>query len=125
MYSQTLWAHARNPKNRGRLEEASAVGKSRYAKCGDDFTLYLLIDAERIVGASFEARACAPVVAVGSVGTCMLHGLTPTEARKLSVFQLDEAVGQLPGPKRHAIWMFLEAMHLALDAWSGQENFSV
>ena len=46
MYSQTLWAHARNPKNRGRLEEASAVGKSRYAKCGDDFTLYLLIDAE-------------------------------------------------------------------------------
>jgi len=82
----------------------------------------LFIEGEAIVQATFEAHACAPVVAMGSVGTSLLHGMTVGEARGLSVFQLDEALGKLPGPKRHAIWMFLEALHLALDALSNQEE---
>jgi len=122
MYSSITWSHARSPRNRGRLSEATTVGKSRYPKCGDHLQLFLLIEGEGIVQATFEAHACAPVVAMGSVGTSLLHGMAVGEARGLSVFQLDEALGKLPGPKRHAIWMFLEALHLALDALSNQEE---
>lgn len=119
MYSETVWHHFRNPKNRGEMADANGVGSGHFAKCGDHFELYVKLEGERIAAARFEAHACAPVIAMGSVGTQMIQGMTRTEALQLSAYQLDEAMGGLPGPKRHAILLFLQSLHQALKPESG------
>ncbi len=115
MYSPTLWQHYQSPKNRGSLDGANARGSSHFPKCGDEFHLYLLLEEGRILQARFQARACAPVIAVGSVGTQLLQGLTLEQAGQILPTQLDQAVGGLPAPKRHAIMLFLEALYQALE----------
>ena len=122
MYSELLWKHIRSPQNRGPLPEAQAEGTSRYAKCGDLFLLQLSFEDGRIHQARFQAQACGPVVAMGSVGTQMLIGLTPDEALKLSAFTLDREVGGLPGPKRHAILMFLDCLHQAVTTYMNEKE---
>lgn len=114
MYSQTVWQHARSPSNRGDLQNCNARGKSHFRKCGDDFELQLEVVGGRIVAARFQARACAPVIAMGSVGTQLLVGKTVEEALQLLPTRLDQALGGLPVPKRHAILLFIEALHEAL-----------
>ncbi len=115
MYSATVLHHYQQPCNQGALASANAQGKAVYRKCGDVFHLALEIDGDRIVRAQFQARACIPVIAMGSVGTEMLRGLTIEQARQLLPTQLDLALDGLPAPKRHAILLFLEALHQALS----------
>ena len=53
---------------------------------------------------------------MGSLGTELLVGKAVGEARKLSAFSLDEQLGGLPPAKRHAILLFLDALHQALPS---------
>jgi NifU-like protein involved in Fe-S cluster formation len=114
MYSTTIQQHATRPANRGELPNANAHGQSNYLKCGDHFQLHLRLEGDLITEAAFQAQACAPVIAMGSVGTQLLKGLTAEQALKLSAFQLDDVLGGLPPAKRHAILLFLDALHQAI-----------
>ena len=110
MYSPLFWEHVRHPNNRRALSDTPNVGEGRYPRCGDRLTLYLQIQDGRIAQATFEARACAPVIAVASLGTQKITGLTLDEARELSILDLDRELGGLPPSKRHAYLLFLEAL---------------
>jgi nitrogen fixation NifU-like protein len=115
MYSQLFWEHVGQSQNRRALSDATNVGESRYPRCGDRLKLYLNIADGRISEASFEARACAPVIAVASLGVGKIAGLTLTEARELSILELDRELGGLPPSKRHAYLLFLESLQNAID----------
>ncbi len=115
MYSSIVLQHAQNPENRGPLPTATARGSSEYRRCGDRFQLELQLDEDRIMQARFQAHACAPVVAMGSIGTQLLKGLTVEQALQLLPTQLDRELGGLAPAKRHAILLFLEALHEALN----------
>ena len=78
-------------------------------------SLYLNITNGRIAEASFEARACAPVIAVASLATERLVGLTLDEARELPILELDRELGGLPPSKRHAYLVFLECLQDASE----------
>ena len=116
MYSSIVLEHARNPHNRGALEAATHCGSSEYRRCGDRFQLELRLESGTIVQCRFLAHACAPVVAMGSIGTQLLKGLTVERALQLLPTQLDRELGGLAPAKRHAILLFLEALHEALKA---------
>lgn len=122
MYSPIVWKHIRDPQHREHLAGAQAVGQSRYPRCGDHFILQLRIEGGVIQKARFLARACAPVVAMGSVGCSLLEGLSLESALQLSAFQLDQALGGLPLPKRHAILMFLESLHEAVRSYQNNQK---
>lgn len=115
MYSQLFWEHVRHPHNRRALSDPSGVGESRYPRCGDRLTLYLNITDGRITEATFEARACAPVIAVASLGVKKITGLTLDEARELPILDLDRELGHLPPSKRHAYLVFLESLQNAVN----------
>lgn len=115
MYSSIVLQHARNPRNRGVLEGATHQGSAEYRRCGDRFQLELRLENELIVQAGFQAHACAPVVAMGSIGTQILKGLTVEQALQLLPTQLDRELGGLAPAKRHAILVFLEALYEALN----------
>jgi nitrogen fixation protein NifU and related proteins len=114
MYSPTFWDHVRHPRNKLALPDAH-VGEGRYQRCGDRLTLYLEVDDNCIKRATFQARACAPVVAVASLGTEMIQGLDIETARRLSIFDMDKELGGLPPSKRHAYLLFLQCLHEALE----------
>ena len=116
MYSAVVREHATNPKNRHSLPSPSGEGLSFFPSCGDEFKLFLHVEDDRIEKATFEAKACGPVIAMGSLGTELLVGKAVGEARKLSAFSLDEQLGGLPPAKRHAILLFLDALHQALPS---------
>ncbi len=134
MYSQLFWEHARNPRNRHALSDATNVGESRFPRCGDRITLYPASGLNVINGcitkASFEARACAPVIAVASLGTQEITGLSIDDARELSILGLDRRLGGLPPSKRHpkaegitaSVLVFLESLQNATNQISEREN---
>lgn len=113
MYSQSFWEHVRHPRN-NRVLTGAKTGEARYHRCGDKLTLYLTTENRRITQATFQAKACAPVVAVASLATEMIQGLEISEAGKLDIFQIEKQLGGLPPSKRHAYVLFLECLHQAL-----------
>ena len=113
-YPTHVWPHIQAPHNRGPLPEANGHGSAYYHPCGDRLQLHLHTDGQRILAIRFEARACAPVLAVASIGTDHLQGLMLEQARALNSFELDGLLGGLPPSKRHAYLMFLECLHEAL-----------
>lgn len=115
MYSSTAWRHATQPQHRYEMTDADAVGHSKYPPCGDSFTIFLKLEGQTIQKASFQAKSCGPVVAMGSLGCGLLSGMTLEDASRLSAFELDAKLGGLPIPKRHAIFMFLDALNRALN----------
>ncbi|MFA7481757.1 MAG: iron-sulfur cluster assembly scaffold protein [Vulcanimicrobiota bacterium] len=115
MYSETFWDHVRQPRNNQALSDA-VVSEARFHRCGDRLTLYLKVDDQRrITEAGFQARACAPVIAVASLGTQKITGLTLDEARELSILELDRELGGIPPSKRHAYLLFLECLAEAFE----------
>lgn len=114
MFAPVLRAHASQPKNQGRLSEANAWGESSYPPCGDVFKLSLQIEDGCIAAVGFEARACGPAVAFGSLATESIRGLKVEEALARDSFFWDKAAGGLPPAKVHVILLFLEALHQAL-----------
>lgn len=124
MYSPIVWQHIQNTQNRGALATANAVGESRFCKCNDHLILQLRLEQGLIQEARFLAKACGPVVATASLFTTKLVGLTPDQALQISVMQLDRDLGGLPGPKRHALWMCLEALQNALEKFKSKSKSS-
>lgn len=120
LYNATIWEHFRRPRNRTPMENPDAEGTAYYHRCGDRLRLMLRLDGQQITEATFEAFGCGPVIAMASVATEMLKGLTTDEALALSAFTLNDALGGLPVSKRHAILMLLEALHEALKGDNNQ-----
>lgn len=114
MYSKLFWDHVRHPKNNRALSDA-LVGEGRYSRCGDRLKLYLKVDDGLITQAAFQARACAPVVAVASLGTELLINQELETAQKLDIFELDKQLGGLPPSKRHAYLLLLECINEAFE----------
>jgi NifU-like protein involved in Fe-S cluster formation len=116
VYSATTRDHAIHPRNRRELASANAHGHSRYDACGDTFELALCLEGDIIAEAAYTAKACGPTIALGSLGTELLRGLTVDQARELNAFKLDELMGGLPPAKRHAYLLFLDSLHQALNS---------
>ncbi|MBM4117321.1 SUF system NifU family Fe-S cluster assembly protein [bacterium] len=89
LYQELILDHGRNPRNRRRIEGcAEAHSGCRRAKghnplCGDQLTLYLKTDSERVVDVAFEGAGCAIFTASSSLLTDALRGKGLAEARDL------------------------------------------
>lgn len=93
----------RNPKNLGKMEDASVVAVAGNPACGDMVTFYLKIsDQEVIEKATFESYGCAANIATSSIVTEMIKGLTLKSAwEDITWKKVTEEVGGLPSIKFH------------------------
>ncbi len=80
--------HSRNPLNRGHMDDADHSRQARNPLCGDQVTIYLKLENERIATAQFEAQCCSICMASASMLTDKIVGMTTDEsaafAQKLS-----------------------------------------
>jgi len=114
VYSPRLVEHAVHPRNQGSLEHPDAVGTARFERCGDRMRLEFRLAEGRVLEVRCQAFGCGAAVAAGSAATELLAGRTLDAARRLTAFELDEALGGVPAPKRHALLMVLECIAGAL-----------
>ena len=124
----------RNPKNLGKMDDATVVAVAGNPACGDMITFYLKIsDQEKIEKATFESYGCAANIATASIVTEMIKGLSLEDAwNSVTWKKVTEEVGGLPSIKFHcgvlavgalkrAVRMFYEKKG-NLPSWLPQEH---
>ena len=83
LYQQVILDHNRRPRNRGRLPTANRVAHGDNPSCGDQCSVFLRLDGDRIGDISFDGSGCAISQASASLMTTQLKGKTAAEAEKL------------------------------------------
>ncbi len=83
LYQSVILDHNRAPRNFRKLEDASAHAEGRNPLCGDVYEVWLKLEGDRIVDASFQGQGCAISKASASLMTQSVKGKTVTEARAL------------------------------------------
>jgi len=106
----------RNPKNLGKMEDATVVAVAGNPACGDMITFYLKIDEKDIVQkASFESYGCAANIATSSIVTEMIKGL-PLEQiwKEITWKRVTDEIGGLPSVKFHCGILAVGALKRAI-----------
>jgi nitrogen fixation NifU-like protein len=123
-YTQKVLDLFRNPKNLGKMEDATVVAISGNPACGDMITFYLKInDQEIIEKASFESYGCAANIATASIVTEMIKGLSLESAWKdITWKKVTEEVGGLPSVKFHCGILAVGAVKRAIRKYCEQKG---
>jgi nitrogen fixation NifU-like protein len=74
IYQENILDHYKNPRNYGRLDEATASSHVANPLCGDSMDLFLKISDGRVEDARFEAEGCAISKASASMLTERIKG---------------------------------------------------
>ncbi len=105
----------RNPKNLGKMDDATVSAVAGNPACGDMITFYLKINEEEVIErASFESYGCAANIATSSIVTEMIKGTSLEDAWKISWKRVTEAVGGLPSVKFHCGVLAVGALKRAI-----------
>jgi nitrogen fixation NifU-like protein len=83
LYQEVIIDHGRHPRNFKKLDHPSCTQEGYNPLCGDHLTLYLQIDDNRIIDASFEGQGCAISMAASSLMTEKIKDMPVTEAQQL------------------------------------------
>jgi nitrogen fixation NifU-like protein len=115
----------KNPKNLGKMEDATVVAIAGNPLCGDMITFYLKINYKDIIErASFESYGCAANIATSSIVTEMIKEKSLEEAWKITWKSVAEAVGGLPSVKFHCGILAVGALKRAIRKYFTGKNVS-
>jgi nitrogen fixation NifU-like protein len=106
----------RNPKNLGKMEDATVVAVAGNPACGDMITFYLKINEQDVLEkASFESYGCAANIATSSIVTEMIKGLRLEDIWKdITWKRVTEEIGGLPAVKFHCGILAVGALKRAI-----------
>jgi nitrogen fixation NifU-like protein len=108
----------KNPKNLGKMEDATVIAVAGNPLCGDMITFYLKINNQEIIEkASFESYGCAANIATSSIVTEMIKGISLEDAWKITWKSVAEAVGGLPSIKFHCGVLAVGALKRAIKKY--------
>lgn len=114
-YSRKILELFRNPKNFGRMEDATVSAMAGSPACGDMIAFYLKIDENMVItNASFESYGCAANIATASILTEMVKGKSLEEAWRIGWKNVADEVGGLPSVKFHCGVLAVGALRRAL-----------
>ncbi len=83
LYQQVILDHNKRPRNRGKLPTANRVAHGDNPSCGDQCSVYLRLDGDRIADISFDGSGCAISQASASLMTTQVKGKTAAEVEAL------------------------------------------
>jgi nitrogen fixation NifU-like protein len=83
LYREVILEHHRSPHGRAPLAKVDASAEGHNPSCGDEVSLGLALDGERIVGVHVSGRGCAISTASGSILAQELRGRHVEEAQGL------------------------------------------
>lgn len=83
LYTQMIIDHGRSPRNFVAMDDHSVLKLGLNPLCGDKLALYLKLDGETVVDASFQGEGCAISMASASMMTDAVKGKSFEEAMTL------------------------------------------
>ena len=83
LYQQVILDHSKSPRNFHKLDGANRTAQGHNPLCGDNITLYLLMDGDTIKDIGFQGSGCAISKASASILTDALKGKTKAEVKTL------------------------------------------
>ncbi len=83
LYQEVILDHNRRPRNFGQIEGADHSAEGYNPLCGDQLTLYLKMDGDRVEEVRFEGQGCAISTASASILTEMVQGKSVAEVETL------------------------------------------
>ena len=124
-YSEKVMEHFMNPRNVGEMENPSGVGTVGNASCGDIMRIFLKVENNIIIDASFKTFGCGAAVATSSMATEMIKGKTIEEALTVTNKAVLEALDGLPAVKTHCSVLAEEALRSALWDYAQKNNIVI
>ncbi len=127
MYTDKVIEHFREPHNRGKLEEYSAIGKVGNIVCGDVMWLYIKVDQDEagrdiITDISWETFGCTAAIATSSMVSDLAKGKTVEEAIAVTNQNVASELGGLPPIKMHCSALAADALNEAIHTYLSQEG---
>ncbi|ODT00165.1 MAG: SUF system NifU family Fe-S cluster assembly protein [Gemmatimonadetes bacterium SCN 70-22] len=83
LYQDVILEHNRNPRNWGELPPPSAHAEGHNPMCGDEVTVWLRMEGDRVADISFVGTGCAISKASASMMTQAVRGKTRAEAEAI------------------------------------------
>lgn len=83
LYQEVLLDHYKRPRNFRVMAEANRRAEGQNPLCGDEVTVYLLMEDDIVKDVSFQGAGCAISMASASMMTMSLKGKTKEEAEAL------------------------------------------
>ncbi len=84
IYKEYILDLYRNPKNKKKIEDVTHRAHKNNPTCGDELTMYLKIENEKIIDVGFEGVGCAISQASASLFTEYIKGKTLSEVEKMT-----------------------------------------
>lgn len=98
LYQPEILRHSTNPANREEPTDYSVKAALHNPVCGDQITLFLAVDSDRINAAHFTGSGCAICIASASMLTTKLAGVAVSEARGYHRAMESVLTGDVNGP---------------------------
>ncbi len=83
LYQDVILDHNRAPRNFRRMDDADCHAEGRNPLCGDQLTVWLKLNGDRVSDVSFEGSGCAISKASASLMTGAVKGKTRAEIAHL------------------------------------------
>lgn len=83
LYFEMVTDHAKNPRNRGKVDPYNHIGNGHNPLCGDKIVVTISVDGGAITDVKFDGEGCAISTASADLMAEVLVGKTVKEAREL------------------------------------------
>jgi nitrogen fixation NifU-like protein len=93
LYREVILDHYKNPRGHGVVEPADAEAEGMNPLCGDEVSISVSLDGDRIEDVKFRGRGCAISQAATSMLMEMVKGRSAHEVAEMSRDELLEEVG--------------------------------
>ncbi|VDN48182.1 SUF system NifU family Fe-S cluster assembly protein [Petrocella atlantisensis] len=81
IYTELIMEHNQSKHNKGRLEDADQSARGHNPNCGDDLTVHIKVEEDRLIDIRYEGFGCAISEASASIMIDLIKGLTLDAAR--------------------------------------------
>ncbi len=113
IYSERVIDHAMNPRNLGEMADADGFAKIT-GPCGDTMELWLKMNGDTIINASFMTDGCGTSIASGSMVTEMTKSKRISDAQKTTQQDVLDALGGLPQESEHCALLAANTLKAAI-----------
>ncbi|MBX7237617.1 MAG: SUF system NifU family Fe-S cluster assembly protein [Caldilineales bacterium] len=100
LYRENIIDHFRHPRHKGRLDAPDVHYHDVNPFCGDEITIELKLDGDRVQEAAFDGKGCAISQAAASMLIDEIQGKTLDEVKALDKDDILDLLGIPIGPVR-------------------------
>jgi tRNA-uridine 2-sulfurtransferase len=106
--------HLTSPQGKGHRPAQGHVGTAGGYACGDEITMTVAVDGDRVSDAGFTARGCGASTAAASAAVTLVRGASIVDAARVSTHDVAAELGGLSPGKLHAAELAADALARAL-----------